>query len=141
MCEVVALVSLGTRVLRGGLYLVLRQGLGIAIGVVGVTLLTRATGPGAYSLYVAALRIYSYLTMVGRWRVHVYLVRREGEPQAQDYHQAFSLLLLLGLAAAQSAILVLPSLEGLPRGLGTGGCGSVCLAPCGSTPTGAPSPP
>jgi O-antigen/teichoic acid export membrane protein len=104
-------MSLRAKVMRGGVYLFVRQGLGVAIGTIGVILLTRTIGPGAYGLYGAALGIYIYLVSLSSWGVEVYLIRREGEPQPQDYHQAFSLLLVLGLAGAGVAILTLPLLE------------------------------
>ena len=104
-------MSLRTKVLRGGLYLVLRQGLGIIIGVVGVILLTRAIGPGAYGLYAAAYGIYTYLFSLSKWGLDTYLIRKEEEPSLQDYHQAFSLFLLLGLAGVMFATLTLPLVE------------------------------
>src|SRR5215213_7766707 len=104
-------MSLRTRVVRGGVYLVLRQGLGIAVSIVGIVLLTRFIGPEAYGLYAAALGIYAYLLTLSSWGLDIYLIRLEGEPQPQDYNQAFSLLLLLGLVSAGSAILLLPLLE------------------------------
>src|SRR5829696_7620278 len=104
-------MNLRTRVLRGGIYLYVRQGLGVAIGVIGVILLTRTIGPEAYGLYAAALGIFLYLFYLSQWGVEVYLIRREGEPQPHEYNQAFTLLLLLGLAGAGLAITALPLLE------------------------------
>jgi len=104
-------MNLRTRVLRGGVYLILRQGLGVVIGAVGVILLTRSLGPEAYGIYAAAFGIYSYLFNMSKWGVDVYLIRYEGEPQPQDYHQAFSLLVLLSLAGIGVALLVLPFIE------------------------------
>ena len=104
-------MSLRTRVLRGGVYMMLRQGLGIIISTVGMIMLARALGPGAYGLFVAALVIYGYLGDVGRGGVDVYLLRRKEEPQLQDYHQAFSLLLLVGVVGTGAAILAVPLLE------------------------------
>jgi PST family polysaccharide transporter len=104
-------MSLRSRVLRGGVYLFVRQGLGMAIGTVGVVLLTRTIGPGAYGLYGAAFAVFAYLAYLSEWGVGVYLVRREGELQSQDYHQAFSLLLLLSLLGAGLAFLALPFIE------------------------------
>jgi hypothetical protein len=60
-------MSLRTKVLRGGVYLFVRLGLGMAISTVGVILLTRTIGPGAYGLYAAALGIYTYLTHLNAW--------------------------------------------------------------------------
>src|SRR5215212_185077 len=104
-------MSLRSRVLRGGFYLILRQGLGIIVSTVGLILLTRTIGPEAYGLFAAASGIYMYLFTLSGWGVNIYLVRHEGEPQLQDYHQAFSLLLLLGLAGAGLAILLLPLIQ------------------------------
>jgi O-antigen/teichoic acid export membrane protein len=103
-------MNLRSQVLHGGIYLVSRQVVGIAIGVVGMILLTRAIGPEAYGLYAAALGIYLYFVAVCQWGVDIYLIRHEGEPQPEDYHQAFSLLLLLGLVGAGLAVLAVPYL-------------------------------
>jgi O-antigen/teichoic acid export membrane protein len=126
-------MSLRTKVLRGGAHLTLRQLLGVVIATVGTILLARALGPGAYGIYAAALGIYSYLNIVCRWGVHVYLIRHQGEPQPQDYHQAFSLLFLTSLAGAGSAIVALPFLE---RWIGLEGFGPVATALFASLPVG-----
>ena len=104
-------MSLRTKVLRGGFYLLLRHGLSVAVTAIGVVLLTRAIGPTAYGLYAIAYGIYVYLFSLGQWGVDVYLIRQKDEPQPQDYHQAFSLVLLLGAVGAGSVILALPLLE------------------------------
>jgi O-antigen/teichoic acid export membrane protein len=104
-------MSLRTKVLHGGAYLFVRQALSIVIGSLGIILLTRTIGPGAYGLYGGALGIYTYLLNLSQLGIPVYLIRREGELQTQDYHQAFSLLLLLGLTGAGSAAALLPLLE------------------------------
>jgi O-antigen/teichoic acid export membrane protein len=93
-------MSLRTKVLHGGAYLFVRQALSIVIGSLGIILLTRTIGPGAYGLYGGALGIYTYLLNLSQLGIPVYLIRREGELQTQDYHQAFSLLLLLGSVRA-----------------------------------------
>jgi len=74
----------------------------------GVLLLTRAIGPGAYGLYAAVLGVYTYLLNFGQLGIGVYLIRREGDVTSEDYHQAFSLLLLLGISIEVLGILVLP---------------------------------
>lgn len=87
----------------------------MVIGAVGVLLLTRTIGPGAYGLYGAALGIYLYLHALSQWGVEVYLIRSEKELQPEDYHQAFSLLALLGLAGTGAALLALPLIESWVR--------------------------
>ncbi|MCL1463443.1 oligosaccharide flippase family protein [Argonema galeatum A003/A1] len=104
-------MSLRTQVLRGGTYLVLRQGLGVIISLAGVLLLTRVIGPEKYGIYAAATSIFLYLQMLSQLGIEVYLVRREGEEQLGVYHQAFTLLLFQGLGGMLLAVLALPLLE------------------------------
>jgi O-antigen/teichoic acid export membrane protein len=108
-------MSLRTQVLRGGTYLVLRQGIGMVIGLGGVLLLTRTIGPEKYGLYTAAFGIFWYLQTICQLGIEVYLVRKEGEEDAKSYHQAFTLLLLLGLGGTVLAFLSLPLLEAWVR--------------------------
>lgn len=108
-------MSLRTQVLRGGTYLVLRQGLGLLVNLGGVLLLTRIIGPEKYGLYAAALSVFTYFQIVSQLGIEVYLVRREGEEQLTTYHQAFTLLLLLGLGGMLLALLALPLLQSWVR--------------------------
>jgi O-antigen/teichoic acid export membrane protein len=117
-------LSLRDRILRGGTYLIVRQGLGVVLSVVGVVLITRLIGPEAYGLYAGPLGIYTFLLILSQWGVDVYLIRHEGELQDQDYHQAFTLLLLLGLATTALASAALPLLS---RWVGVEGFGQVAL--------------
>lgn len=103
-------MTLRERVLRGGIYLVLRQGLSVGIGLGGVLLLTRLLGPTNYGLYAGALAIVMFLYNTSILGIDVYLVRREG-PQADEvYHQAFSFLLLSGLGVSAAGIAISPLL-------------------------------
>jgi len=70
--------------------------------------LARILGPAAIGIWIAAFGIYEYVFKLSGWGVDVYLMRHEGEPAAQDYHQAFTLLLLSGLTSAGVAFLALP---------------------------------
>ena len=103
-------MSLRERVLQGGFYLTLRQGLSLGIGLVGMVILTRLIGPANYGLYVGSLVITSFLSEVAVMGVPVYLVRREESPTEEVYHQAFSILLLSGLAIAGLGLLASPLL-------------------------------
>ncbi|MBD1933252.1 MULTISPECIES: oligosaccharide flippase family protein [Cyanophyceae] len=104
-------MSLKTQVMRGGIYLVLRQGLGVFISLAGVMLVTKVIGPENYGLYAAAVSIFLYLQMLSQLGIEVYLVRREGEEELGVYHQAFTLLLLQALAGMLLAFLALPLIE------------------------------
>lgn len=104
-------MNLKAQAFRGGVYLVFRQGIGILIGFVGVLLLTRAIGPSQYGLYAASLGIFTYLQTVTQLGVSVYLVRQQEEKRLEVYHQAFSILLSMGIAGATIATLCLPIIK------------------------------
>ena len=105
-------MSLRSQILHGGIYLIMREGMGMAISLGGVLLITRAIGPEQYGLFAAAFGLFYYIQNVSQLGVAVYLVRREGEEDSQLYHQASTLLLLLGLGVMLLAVLGFPLLEG-----------------------------
>lgn len=106
-------MGLRAKVLQGGLYLVIRQGMGMVISLVGVLVITRAIGPEQYGLYASAFGLFYYLQNVSQLGIAVYLVRME-ERETEDiyYHQGFTLLLLIGLLGIGLSILALPLLAG-----------------------------
>jgi PST family polysaccharide transporter len=89
--------------------------MGMAISLGGIMLLTRAIGPEQYGLFAAAFGLFYYCQNVSQLGVAVYLVRREGEEDSELYHQAFTLLLLLGLGVMLLALLGFPLIEGWVR--------------------------
>jgi PST family polysaccharide transporter len=101
--------------MRAAAYLSLRQGLGVSISFGGILLLTRAIGPESYGLYAVAMGIFYFLLSVLLWGVEVYLVRREGEEREEIYHQAFTLLLLLGFGGTLLAVSAIPLLQSWVR--------------------------
>ncbi len=104
-------MSLRNQVMRGGTFLVLRQGVGMAIGLGGVLLLTRTIGPENYGLYAATFGIFWYIQILSQLGIEVYVVRREGEDNSEIYHQAFTLLFFLGLGGMLLALLAIPLLQ------------------------------
>lgn len=97
--------------MRGGTFLVLRQVLGMAISLGGVLLLTRVLGPEIYGLYAATLGIFVYAQSLSQLGIEIYIVRREGEEDIRTYHQAFTLLLLLGLGGMLLSLLGIPLIQ------------------------------
>ena len=87
-------MPLREKVLRGGIYLSLREGIGLAAGIVGILLLTRIIGPTQYGIYRVALEVVAYFAGVARWGLDAYLVRRADAPSRDDYNQVFSVLLV-----------------------------------------------
>jgi O-antigen/teichoic acid export membrane protein len=94
--------------MRAGLYLVSRHGADVVLSVVGEPFIAREIGPFSYGLWIAARRIYGYLWTVGAFGIDAYLLRKEDEVSTEQYHQAFTLLLLLGTACAALGIACLP---------------------------------
>jgi O-antigen/teichoic acid export membrane protein len=103
-------MSLRERVLQGGFYLMLRQGLSIGIGLVGMVILARLIGPANYGLFNGSLMILLLLAEVACLGVPVYLVRREEPPTEEVYHQAFSILLLSASVFVSLSLLASPVL-------------------------------
>jgi O-antigen/teichoic acid export membrane protein len=87
-------LPLREKVLRGGIYLSLREGVGLAAGIIGILLLTRIIGPTQYGIYRVALEVVAYFAGVARWGLDAYLVRRADPPSREDYNQVFSVLLV-----------------------------------------------
>ncbi len=104
--------SLRGLVFQGGLYLGVRQAIGLAIGLLGPIYLLREIGPRNYGLYAAALSVLSYVQLVAQWGVEIYLMRH---PQSEDcpevYHQGFTILIVLTLLGIGGSIAVLPLLN------------------------------
>src|SRR5690606_6802481 len=73
-------MSLREQVVKGGAYLAVREGLGLAVSLGGVLLLTRLIGPANYGLYAGSLGIVLTAGFVGRMGVDVCLVRRAEAP-------------------------------------------------------------
>jgi PST family polysaccharide transporter len=104
-------MNLRDQVMRGGFFLVLRQGLGVTVGFVGMVMLTRAIGPVAYGQYSAAFAIYTYLFGLAQMGLNVYLVRRPGEISDKDYDAAFTLLLMMSGIGVVLGFLSIPLLK------------------------------
>ncbi|MFA4886188.1 MAG: oligosaccharide flippase family protein [Desulfotomaculaceae bacterium] len=105
------MTSLREKVLKSGAYLLARHGLGLIFGLAGVVLLTRTIGPGNYGLYASALGIVSYLSTMAGLGLHVYIVRREAEPDLEVYNQAFTVTFVTGVTGLLLGILAIPLLQ------------------------------
>lgn len=103
--------GLRAEVVRGGTYLALRQGLVIVVNVVGMLLLTREIGPGPYGIYIACFDLLGYFGDMMTFGVNVYLIRKDGDIPEEDYHQAFTLLLLLSIAGVGIGLVLLPLVQ------------------------------
>jgi PST family polysaccharide transporter len=104
-------VSLRQSALRGGAFLAFREAAGMLVSVVGVLVLTRVIGPHDYGVFASAMGIHLYVANLSQWGVAVYLIRgNQDTDNTVVYHQAFTLLLVLGAGAALLGNLALPLL-------------------------------
>jgi PST family polysaccharide transporter len=106
---------LRTRVLKGSVYLVLRNGISMLIGLVGSLFVTRLIGPDNYGLYMAAFGIFGYLSNAVSPSVAAYLVREQSPDFLKHFHLTFWWLLGLGMITAgiaSAAVITVAQLSG-----------------------------
>jgi O-antigen/teichoic acid export membrane protein len=92
--------SLRTKALKGGVYLTVRHGAMVVLGLLGALLLTRIVGPANYGLYNAAYGVFGYLLAIGKMGVNIYLIRERRDAPRELFHLAFWWLLGFGLLLA-----------------------------------------
>jgi O-antigen/teichoic acid export membrane protein len=103
-------MSLRQKVMSGGLYLAMRQGIGMVVSLGGTLTITRLIGPQNYGLYATIFGIFWYVQTISQLGIEVYLVREEEQDASHSLHQAFTLLLLLGIGGFSLSIIGLPFL-------------------------------
>jgi len=96
--------GLRARTLRGGAFIVIRQGVGVVFSLATVLFVTRVIGPREYGFFAAAFGITSFLYSLGTWGIDVFLLRKPEAPLRRDYNQAFTLLAALGASFAAALI-------------------------------------
>lgn len=100
-------MSLRAKVLSGGVYLTLRRGAGMALGVIGALYITNIVGPGNYGLFTSVMGVLGYLQQMGHLGIHIYLIRELKEDSPSVAYQAFWLGLGWSLVLALGAALLL----------------------------------
>ncbi len=103
--------ELKKKIFTGGSFLLLRQGLSIFISLIGVIILTRLIGPANYGIYSAVMGIYLFIYYFAQFGINVYLIRKEGEIEDEEYNQAFTFLLFAGVFAIVLSELSIPFLN------------------------------
>lgn len=98
--------SLRTRAIRGGRYLVVREGCGIVVRLFGVVTVTRLIGPANYGIYASAAAFVAIATRLGQLGAEVFLISRPTEPTDDTYHLAFSMLLVTSTVVVSAAELL-----------------------------------
>jgi PST family polysaccharide transporter len=90
-------MGLRNQALKGGFIMVIRQGLGLLLSLIGVVFVTKIIGPSQYGLYGASYGIIFFLGSLGSWGLDVYLLRKSTNPEKHEYDQVFTLLLCISL--------------------------------------------
>jgi PST family polysaccharide transporter len=84
----------------------------MVLSIASVLLVTRLIGSEKYGLFIAAFGVFSYWQKIFQLEINSYLIRQESIPQNNTpYHQAFTLMLLLGILGAGLGLLALPLLN------------------------------
>jgi O-antigen/teichoic acid export membrane protein len=95
-------------VLRGSAYLAARQVLSMMLGIVGAILLTRELGPSEYGRYVGSLAIVTFLTVVTRFGIDTYVIRRPESLDTRSLRVTFTVMLLNGCTVLLGGVLLAP---------------------------------
>lgn len=94
--------SIKNKVLRGGIFLTLRQLLSAGLSLVSVLVIARTLGPEKYGLVASALGDFYFLAWSGQMGLNIYLVRqptleKSAAQQLMAFYLTVGLLLCVGL--------------------------------------------
>ena len=103
-------MSLRHQIIQGSAYLSFRVAAGAAIGLVGISLLTRFIGPANYGIFTAAHAILVFLITITECGIGVYLIRLDADSPTEEFHQALTLLLLFSVVGILLAFALAPLL-------------------------------
>jgi len=101
--------TLKQKVVKGGLYLTLRQLVTVGLSILSVLVIARILGPTNYGILVNALGIFYFTTWTGKLGLHVYLIQQKALPedapeQVLTFFNLLSLAFAVGLWALAPAI-------------------------------------
>lgn len=105
--------------LLNGLYLYAREGVGMAIRLGGVLLLTRIIGPAEYGIYAGSVAFVFVLTLIAQMSAEVYLVREVDDASTERDDEVFSFVLVSSVVVVVAA-LVASELVGRAAGVPVG---------------------
>lgn len=100
--------NLKEKVIKGGIFLLLRQVIGLIINFSGVLVLTKIIGPKNYGIYSGNLGIILFLVVLGKIGMDAYLIRQERKPSIETFRTTFSLLILSSLFLSIICLIISP---------------------------------
>ncbi|NDJ21894.1 oligosaccharide flippase family protein [Nostoc sp. B(2019)] len=98
-------MGLRHQALKGGFIMLIRQGLGILLSLVGVILITRVIGPTEYGLFGASSGIVIFFYRLAPSGLDAYLLRKKTNPEQHEYNQVFTLLLCINIICVVGLLL------------------------------------
>ena len=101
--------NLKQKVIKGGLYLTLRQLVTVGLSILSVLVIARILGPRNYGVLVNALGIFYFITWTGKLGLHVYLIQQKQLPDDAP-EQVLTFFNLLSLAVAVGLWLLAPAI-------------------------------
>jgi O-antigen/teichoic acid export membrane protein len=97
--------TLKSKLVKGGLYLTLRQLLSVGLSIVSILIVARVLGTENYGILVNALGIFYFVSWTGHLGLNVYLIQQKELPEAApEQVLAFFNFLSLGYAVVLFAI-------------------------------------
>lgn len=102
-------IDFARKVMKGGVYLAVRQMVSVGLSIVSILVVARQLGPTDYGVLVNALGIYYFITWTGRLGLHVYLIQTQ-ELADGVAAQILAFLNWLSLGLAIALILISPAI-------------------------------
>ena len=101
--------ELKQKVVKGGLYLTMRQIVTVGLSILSILVIARVLGPTNYGVLVNALGIFYFITWTGKLGLHVYLIQQKTLPddapeQVLTFFNLLSVVVAAGLVALSPAI-------------------------------------
>ena len=97
--------SVKQKIIKGGLYLTLRQLISVGMSIISILVIARTLGPSDYGILVNALGIFYFATWNGRLGLNSYLIKqRDLDKTAPAQVLAFLNLVNVGLAVGLIAL-------------------------------------
>jgi len=104
--------------IRGGIYLFIREALGMVVRLAGLVITLRLIGPAAYGIFAGAAAFTLVVTTVAQMGGEVFLIKMPILPDRSHYNQVFTFLLVTSIAATGLALAATWAFGGLFRPAG-----------------------
>jgi O-antigen/teichoic acid export membrane protein len=106
----VNVAELKQKLLRGGVYLALRQGLSLGLSLIGLLVITRSLGPAQYGWLMLALSWVTLVTEVVDLGLPYYLIRYQRKELVLFQGQVLTFMVALSSLLALGLVLLAPTL-------------------------------